>query len=651
MKRHTLLYLVFVSSLCSLCLCGEAFSAEPEAKTSYKLRVVLGFAKSPQLTDVFCDRVERELRDGLQASFGDLVGVEVTRTHDRLRDVKDGGLKALDAWKERSEYKTHFVLIDFDGSDFVIQARQHDGTTGLAAVKPDGSALVRRDSTRDREFVARAAALLVEQDFGLVGSFAAWPKNATPNEDQPVEVQLKGGGLGVPLGRWVKKGDVFAVFQAPAGDKAPAARVEWAVLVVKQPPAEDGTGCVCRVFRRYTAPRGGGFLCVLLGAVEAPVRLRLLQNLGANNVGPLREALSVQVRRDGFGGDAGGKGPGDEPGQFQTTVSDALPDLDTSGKKEPTYDRVAFVNVLGPGNVVIARIPLALLDDKPVVLPVTIDTPEKADLVSRKADWDRAVSTAWLVHKELFDEINALTADPKRRADAMKRIDDALKRTDADCKRLNDEKEELIQAAAKAKAPKPNTGDADRLLAKLLEDKNELSKYRDRLKKIDDEENDPERKKWLTQIEEGQRLEKQLEMDKALALYDQVPKEYRPKGLDDHVAELKKAWETKDEDLKKARAFIYAVWPIQDDAGLKAKLGEAQAAFKKCKAAGDKVSLQKLFKATEAHTLRMADELRELKPKINIDDEAQARLIEEVNKELTRLATDINAALDQPGGK
>ena len=82
--------------------------------------------------------------------------------------------------------------------------------------------MVRRDRTRDRDFVAKAAALLIDQDFGLVGTFDAWPQaDETPSEDKPVTVELKGAGLGVPLDRWVKKGDVFAVVQMPRGDAGP----------------------------------------------------------------------------------------------------------------------------------------------------------------------------------------------------------------------------------------------------------------------------------------------------------------------------------------------------------------------------------------------------------------------------------------------
>ena len=76
---------------------------------------------------MFRDRIERELHDGFQASFGDLVRVKVTHEHPRLKDVLQDGLKSLDGWKDRVGVKTHFVFIDFSGVHYEIQARQYDG--------------------------------------------------------------------------------------------------------------------------------------------------------------------------------------------------------------------------------------------------------------------------------------------------------------------------------------------------------------------------------------------------------------------------------------------------------------------------------------------------------------------------------------------
>src|SRR5262249_19704745 len=197
----------FVFCGCSLGLVGR--SSKPGAPDSgankpYQLRVVLGIAEQRLLTDVFKEQVERELRDGLQAALGDLATVEVVREHPRLKDVEANGLQALEAWQDVDGIKTHFVLIDYVNGQYEIQARQHDGYTGQT------SPMVRTERLPDpggRQFVARAATLLVGQDLGILGTVTG------STGSQTAQVTLKGSSLGVALDRWVKKGDVFALVQ------------------------------------------------------------------------------------------------------------------------------------------------------------------------------------------------------------------------------------------------------------------------------------------------------------------------------------------------------------------------------------------------------------------------------------------------------
>src|SRR5207244_3018745 len=172
-----------------------------EANKPYRLQVVLRIAEHPILTDVFQKQVQRELQDSLQAALGDLAKVEVARNHPRLDEVEAKGLQhALDSWNFINDTKIQFVFIDFVNGRYELQARQYDGTAGLA------SPVVRRASTPERLLVARNAGLLIDKDFGLVGTI-------TQKDDKKVEVTFKGGALGSPLSRWVKKDDVFAVAQ------------------------------------------------------------------------------------------------------------------------------------------------------------------------------------------------------------------------------------------------------------------------------------------------------------------------------------------------------------------------------------------------------------------------------------------------------
>ena len=620
----------FLSSLCTLCLCGESSAAlDPELKTPYQLNVVLHFADNRLLTPVFRDRVERELRDGLQASFGDLVNVEAAREHPRLNEVLQNGLKSLDNWRERSPVKTHFVMIDYSGVHYEIQTRQFDGLTGRA------SPVVRRDRTRDREFVAKAAALLIDQDFGLAGAFNVWPPEEKPGQDKAVVVQLKGAGLGASLDRWIKKGDVFAVVQMPAGDAAPGTPVRDAVLVVETPPAGADATCLCRPFRRYPALVGGvGYRCVKLGTVSAPLRLRLRQAITIDRDGPLKDVLSVQIRRHGF----------DNETMTKPQQTDSLDAVDTAGDKDGPFKDVAFVTVMSSDNMVRARIPVPILDDQPVVLAVNVSDDAGSKLVFNKTAWERDVTQAWQEQNELFREINE-GAKAEKHAELMAKIKEGGQRIQSEVVRLTAQQAEL----------KINPEDqVAKRLDQVRKGGGELTEFLAKLKKIDEEENDPKKKEWLAQVQRGKQMEADLEFGKAIALYDEMlktdaPNEKLKEELAKHLVDLHKEWDPKSDAHREARAFIYDVWPKMDDAGLLEKIPDAKKAYEVCKGVKDRAGLFRLFKATEAHAVRMGLELKDLRPDTRPDDEIRAKNIQDLSKRLADLARDVKAAFEAAG--
>ena len=631
-----------IAFLSSLCLCASVVpssfaSLDPETKTPYRLLVVLHFADHRLLTDVFRDRVERELRDGLQASFGDLVRVEVTREHPRLAEVVENGLKSLDGWKDRASLKTHFVFIDYSGVHYEIQARQYDGLIGQPGP------VIRRDRTRDRDFVAKAAALMIEQDFGLLGAFDRWPARGDNNEDKPVTVQLKGAGLGVPLDRWIGKGDVFAVVQAPRGEAGPGKPVVGALLRVDAPPAAGDGARTCRVFRRYEPPRdadGDGYRCVKLGTVSAPLRLRLLQALPNGGSGPLKDSLTVQIRHNGFSGD--------DLNKIEKRTEAADDSVDTTGDKNGVFANAAFVSVYSVDEAPRARIPVPLLDDQPIALAVNVAADAGSLAPFRKADWERHVDEAWQEQNEWFRKINDLAAKPDQRAAAMQAIAEAIQSGREDSARLAKERDDL------AKDGPVNLPGADERLKKVREGVAELQTFLDKLKKIDAEENDPQKQKLRALWEQGLRLEGDEEMDKAIALFEGMLKEpIADEALKDRVQakldDLRKRWDPKNPEHRAARAFIYNVWPTLDDAGLKEHLEDARGAYVACKAVGDMISLRKLLRATVAHAVRMKGELDQLKPDVNIDDEKPAKLIKELSESLGKLARDVKETLDAAG--
>src|SRR5206468_3837969 len=114
----------------------------------------LQVAEHRLLTPVFQQQLERELRGLLQLTYGPLARVEVVRVHRLLKDIRARGLQALDDWDELSKVKTHFVLLDFADGRYRLQARQHDGWTGMA------SPVTRRAEVAEPRLVARTAARL-----------------------------------------------------------------------------------------------------------------------------------------------------------------------------------------------------------------------------------------------------------------------------------------------------------------------------------------------------------------------------------------------------------------------------------------------------------------------------------------------------------
>ncbi len=200
--------------------------------------------------------------------------------------------------------------------------------------------------------------------------------------------------------------------------------------------------------------------------------------------------------------------------------------------------------------------------------------------------------------------------------------------------------------------------DSMELLKKVKEGQGKLTEYLAKLKRIDAEENDPQKKKWLAEVAEGQQLETEWELGKAIEKYDAMLKAGAPNDtlkavLETHLEALRKEWEPKSQAHREARAFIYEVWPKMDDAGLLEKLPEARKAYEVCKENSDKAGLIQLFKATDAHAVRMKQELKTLRPDINTGDDKQAQIIKDVSKGLADLARDVNAAITTaaPAGK
>jgi hypothetical protein len=633
-RRPHRLFHVF---LCTAALAPPAAQAQSELNKPYDLTIVVHVAENRLLTDVFRKRIERELHDGFQAALGDMGRVTVTHEHPRLADVLARGLRSLEDWKDRDDRKTHFVLIDYTGVHYEIQARQYDGTIG----RP--SPVVRYDRTRDRDFVAKAAALLVKHDFGVLGTVVAGPENAK----KQVKVELRGGGLG-DMTRWVKKDDVFAL--APP-DGGMMESLKWSLLQVEQAPSEEARDgvCLCRFFHRYRLPSIVGYRCIKLGTIETPLRIRWMQRQKVRDIvkiKPLDSPIIVEVRRYGFDNEESTKL------ELQSDPNGYLQTIDKG--QEIVFHNVAFVRVasgLGEGPDAHPQIPIALVDDQPVVIEVNASRDFNTLFTIRMSTWKRDVADSVQMQAGLFRRLEALGADPKNRSEIIAAAASGMNRAKEDRDNLRKQREELAAEAGKV-GQNLQTPIEDKRLQQLEEYEQALVQFLAEQKKIEETENDPQRKKWLSEIENAKLLEKELEYGKAIEIYERIRKEgYENAKLNKRVEELHKDWDARSPEHEEAREFIYRFWPTLDPSRLEENIKKAREALQTCKKFRDKIGIKKLLRGTMGHADQLTKKLEELKPDLVVDDEKEAIQLKKVSEQIVQLGRDIEDCLKKLNGQ
>jgi hypothetical protein len=598
----------------------------------YKLQIVLRFSDHRDLTTVLKEKVERELRDNVRAAFGDLVQVEVTRTHPRLKEIEEKGLKALDSWKDVDNVKTHFVLIDYvDNTYYEISARQHDGYTGMT------SPLIRRDQTNARDFLARKISLLLDHDFGVIGEVSG------AGDDTNVELKLKGAGLDPQTTPRVKAGDVFGIVEIlSTGGRLSAAPMQFAVLQAQDTANKNGV-VRCRYFHRYKSsfsnPRPGsiGFRCIKLGTTSKPLVVRLVEQ-GARTPRPLN-GYPIWVQRQGFNEEVS------DDVEKNATNSDGFTRL--LGKKKP-YDNVAFVIIRDPkDNNELARVPVPILDDRPVTIALALKKEAATPLQFRVRTWVNRINQRLVENQGIFKDL-ATEAPQLNKLGALLDKARILKvGLDEDISNFGKERKELEDAIKDTPDAGVDLAEGDRLIQLLEKDKEELGNYISGLVDTVEKEKNPERRDSLQKVEQARSLERDSEYEKALKLYEEAQKELKDDKLARQIEKLRAAWETKSPEHKSAREFIYNDWPNFDQDHMKEKVAKAQTAFDTCKSNNDNLTPRKLLRVAIGHSTKLTAILADLNPDVNADQvdahkealaasQALAKLIELVKQYLEK---------------
>jgi hypothetical protein len=348
----------------------------------------------------------------------------------------------------------------------------------------------------------------------------------------------------------------------------------------------------------------------------------------------------MQIRRHGF--------QGEDATLLQKSTGQGGVVTTTEIGEKGVFANVAFVSVIGGMREPLPQVPIALVDDQPVLIEVNATQDADTLFTASKAAWQSDVAESRLVQINLFKHLAALGADVEKRAEVIQEAERALKRSKKDRANLMKQRTDLLKDAKDSKI-KLDTAREDKRLAEIEEGERELANFITEQKKIEATENDPQRKKWLSEIGQAKLLEKDLEYGKALAIYEKIQKEgFQDAELDKHLKEVRQLWKPPaDAEHKEARNFIYRVWPALDTAGLEENLPTARKAFERCQKAGDVISVRKLLKGIEGHADRLTKEFSELRPEINIDDEQPAKRIKKVSEALGKLLKEVQTYLQK----
>ena len=611
---------------------------DPETKNPYKLRIVLHFAPHKNMTEVFRTKVERDLRDSLQAALGDIARVEIVDKHPLLKDVLERKLQySLDSWKDFDGTKTHFVLIDFVDGQYGISTRQYDGTTGLA------SPVVRQTQTGDRLLVAREAALLISRDFGLVGTIVG-----DASSTKTVQVAIKGGALNAPLEQWVHKGDLFAVAEIVGQGKAVqrSYRIPWTLLQVVELP-KDGI-CVCKPLSRYSWPPpttagSQGLRCLKLGTTESVVKMRLI---GDDKQSLPLPGLGIWFCAQGFDSDAAKE-------KISTDQNGAV-------QSREVYKNLAYV-LVDDGSGERKTIPVEILDDRTVVCVIKKQPggerlgqfgARRGSLLRRLDDDRNSVEILW---NELQKE-NSLAPQKwlNRANEGFKIMQTELNALTTEFEQLKKEHDALNKDPRIAKTDLFDLTTAEEMLKGLDARRNKLAesieKMDARVKSHEFEKLAEQQKKWEGDVQRAESMEVQANYAEALATYERILAEgfTDPNGgIKKRLEELKALWEPKNQQHQQARTFIYEEWPQCTTARkMQEKMPEAKAAFEICKKADDYLTSRKLFFVNQDLSGQLRKESDELKGnEIKEDARTSLEILRTLAPELEKFTLEVNEYL------
>ncbi|MBX9624722.1 MAG: hypothetical protein K2X82_13025 [Gemmataceae bacterium] len=627
-------------------LAAQQTGLDPEPNAPYQWRVVVQFDPHPLLSPAFRDQLRRDLLAALQPAVGPLGTVEVVDLDDLPADRRDPvvgdfaqkGFAALDAPRDLTGVKTHFLKVEVRDGAYHLRARQHDGFTGLA------SPVVRKQTVPAPELVGRAAGLMIDRDFGLAGT-------VEPGKEGVATVRFRAAGLG-PVGRHVAAEDILAISRitqtkraaapvarnaagrviAPApGTVAPPAltptHLPFTLLRVKE-VAADGTAR-CEALTGYKngafppARDAAGFRCLKLGTTRSRVAVRLASSDGTGGTG-----VTVRATDQGFGDNADA-----------TDFLDRDPATGVFRGGRQLKGLACVTVALGATRT--ARFPVPVLGPDPVPLPFEVDAQKEEQAVFERAVLSARAraSDARAAQTLCFEEV-ARRIVAGNNKDALARARAGYDAADTTGKVLAEEVTDLKGQVAKGPQGSPE------LLAQVEQQLAALGNANAQLKeRIGDLEAVAGRATVKGGVEVLARDKNNLiglylaqgKVDEALTVYAQLitllPDNADVKARRDKLAA---EWKPKDAAHEEARTYLLQRWPRLANLGdLNESLPQLQAAVEVCKKNGDKYAFRQFRDVLGAFPGKLADLTRDLDPNADADRAARAtakKVADEVGK-------------------
>jgi hypothetical protein len=607
----------------ALLLLGNAPSAcaqlDAGLQKPYQLQVVLQVAENRVLTPLFQMQLQNELRAQLALGLGRLAQVEVVRTHPLLRAVEERGLEnGLEGQDVLDEVKTHFVLVSYQEGRYEIKGRQYDGWTGLT------SSVVRQGQTTDRALVAQIAAQLVERDFGLGGTVVG--------AEGEIKVALRGGDLGVDLESWLQPGEVLAVSRiTQEGGQMRGRGMEWVFLEVLDKPRQGI--CRCQLWNRFkednlrAEPGVLGYRCLKLTTIQGPVKLRLVDRDTFRGL----EGLQVRVHKPGQKGKEGLSS--DREGLVVT---------------KETFKHLALADVLS-GEVMRAQLPIALVDERPVVcrLKITNEAEGAALWELRKDQWLGRLYDLVRLEAEQRNQLNGLLA--RSLDEALQHVRTWRKNLGEELDQLSLEREKLLKLARDKKVQRVDLREGEQRLAELREGQKKLDAMLARLEEAVQDSATGKSLGLAGMLERARLLESEANFEQALQLYRRILDLHADQGkLKTHYQMLQKAWLPRDDKHAEARQYIFQTWPGLEPKELGNHLEIVREKWGICQQAQDRLTARKLVQTNIGHAANLKRALDALRRQDTEDSRAQAKVIAQVAENLRRLHGEVVEFLKTP---